>query len=195
MTSTTHPSDAIARLRAATLEDWPLIRRWLGQPEVVRWWGPRATTEAEVMLAMSTPQAICRIIEAPAAASGWVGVGYAHALDAGLAGSPRIDVLPPGAWQIDVFVASAGHRGRGIGGIALQQMRDEVFETTMAVAVAAFVAVGNEKAVRAYEQAGFSWRAVARDRDRGAAWLMVVERASHAPGRGGGTQSGTPRLL
>lgn len=179
------------RLRRATLEDWPLIRRWLGQPEIIRWWGPRATTEAEVMLAMGTPQAICRVIEAvetqapePASKPGtardlsWSPVGYAHAIDAGLAGPARLDVLTPGAWQIDVFVASPGHRGRGIGGIALAAIRDEVFETTLAVAVAAFVAIGNEKAVRAYEQAGFKWRAIARDAERGAEWLMLAERAA-----------------
>ena len=161
------------------------------------------------MLAMGTPQAICRIIEAPAldqatghAADGrWLAVGYAHALDAGLAGPPRLDAMPPGAWQIDVFVASAEHRGRGIGGFALMRMRQEVFETTLAVAAAAFVAVGNEKAVRAYEQAGFRWRAIARDEDRGAEWLMVAERSGdtssdHRRSSGiNGNSNGTRRLL
>jgi RimJ/RimL family protein N-acetyltransferase len=176
-----------------------MIRRWLGQPEVVRWWGPRATTEAEVLLAMATPQAICRVIEVssdPGAANGGRSspVGYAHAIDAGLAGPPRLDVLPPGTWQIDVFVASAKHRGRGIGGVALTEMRDEVFQTTLAVAAAAFVAVGNEKAVRAYEQAGFKWRAIARDADRGAEWLMLAERPADLPFRFP-RPDGVPRLL
>lgn len=205
MTTTPPKAVDVARLRAATPADWPLIRRWLGQPEVIRWWGPRATTEAEVMLAMGTPQAICRIIEAPSvtpsAQGDWLAVGYAHALDAGLAGPPRLDVVPPGAWQIDAFIASLEHRGRGIGGIVLLLMLDEVFETTLALAAAAFVAVGNEKAVRVYEQAGFTWRAVARDKDRGAAWLMVAERSRHSAtgqrssGGGRGTPNGTPRLV
>ena len=209
MTPSTPSSPDAVRLRRATLEDWPMIRRWLGQPEVIRWWGPRATTEAEVMLAIGTPQAICRIIEAPAPAlpgapaadSRWLAVGYAHALDAGLVGPPRLDVLPPGSWQVDVFVASAEHRGRGIGGMALLLIRDEVFETTLALAAAAYVAVGNEKAVRAYEQAGFKWRAIARDPDRGAEWLMLADRAGPLPvglrphGGAHGDPGGTPRLL
>ena len=79
------------RLRTATDNDWPMIRRWLAQPEVIRWWGPKATTEAEVMLAMGTEQAICRIIEARRdAGDRWSPVGYGHALDAGLMG----DALP-----------------------------------------------------------------------------------------------------
>lgn len=197
----TMPSDEV-RLRCASIEDWPMIRRWLGQPEVIRWWGPRATTEAEVMLAMGTAQAICRIIEInevieplasgaepdPAVALDvrYTPIGYAHAIDAGLAGPPRLDVLASGTWQIDLFVASAEHRGRGIGGVVLKAMRDEVFETTLAVAAAAFVAVGNEKAVRAYEQAGFKWRAIARDANRGADWLMLAERPTDCPSRPAG---------
>jgi aminoglycoside 6'-N-acetyltransferase len=161
------------------------------------------------MLAMGTPQAICRIIEAPApaqpgapaAGSRWLAVGYAHALDAVLVGPPRLDVLPPGSWQVDVFVASPEHRGRGIGGMALLLIRDEVFDTTLALAAAAYVSVGNEKAVRAYEQAGFKWRAIARDAVRGAEWLMLADRAGrNSEGRRPhgdehGAPGGTPRLL
>lgn len=170
------------RLRPATDNDWPMIRRWLAQPEVIRWWGPKATTEAEVMLAMGTPQAICRIIEARSEAghdSGpqvWTPVGYGHALDAGLMGGALPPELPVGAWEIDLFVASPAHRGKGIGALGIELIRDEVFGTTLALAVCVFVGVGNEKAVRAYEQAGFRWRAVVRDPVMGPEWVMVGER-------------------
>lgn len=174
-------ADAGVRLRTATDNDWPMIRRWLAQPEVIRWWGPKATTEAEVMLAMGTEQAICRIIEARTEATTdagekWSPVGYAHALDAGLMGDVLPREIPVGTWEIDLFVASPQHRGKGVGARALELIRDEVFGTTLAIATCVFVAVGNEKAVRAYEKAGFRWRAVARDPVVGPEWVMVGER-------------------
>ena len=170
------------RLRTATDNDWPMIRRWLAQREVIRWWGPKATIEAEVMLAMGTEQAICRIVEARRdAGDHWLPVGYGHALDAGLMGDALPREIPVGTWEIDLFVASPEHRGKGVGARALQLIRDEVFSTTLAIATCVFVAVGNEKAVRAYEQAGFRWRAVSRDPVIGPEWVMVGER----PGRSG----------
>ncbi len=159
------------KLRTATENDWPMIRRWLARPDIVRWWGPKATTEAEVMLALSTEHAICCIIEADG-----MPVGYAHALDAGLWGEPLPKELPVGSWDIDLFVASPEHRGRGVGALALQLATREVFSTTLAVAACVFVAVANERAVRAYESAGFRWRAVVRDPVKGPEWLMIAER-------------------
>ncbi len=166
----------IVRLRPATEADWPMVRRWLAQPEVIRWWGPKTTTEAEVMLAMSSTAAVCRIIEAVDDAGRPVPVGYAHAIDAGSTGSPLPAELPAGTYEIELFVASADHRGRGVGAMALELIREEVFTTTLAVAACAFIAVGNEKAVRAYEQAGFAWRAIVRDPVMGAEWVMLAER-------------------
>lgn len=170
------PADAV-RLRPASEEDWALIRRWLGQPEVIRWWGPKATSEAEVLLALGTPQALCRIIEAPDEANAWSPVGYAHALDVGLVLNPLPPELSPGTWAIDLFVASPAHRGKGVGAKALSMMKDELFGTTLAIAACVFASVGNEKAVRAYEAAGFAWRSIVRDPVMGPEWVMVTERA------------------
>lgn len=166
------------RLRPAVDADWPMIRRWLAEPDIVRWWGPKATTEAEVLLAMATRQAISRTIEATDASGQdrWASVGYGHALDAMLLGDPLPADLPVGAWELDLFVASPAYRGRGVGIRALEQLRDELFETTLACAVYVRVGVGNETAVRAYEKAGFLWRAVVRDPVMGPEWVMVKER-------------------
>lgn len=166
----TAPPPAV-RLRPARDDDWPLIRRWLARPEIVRWWGPKATTEAEVMMAMATPQAICRIIEVDGAPA-----GYAHALDAGLSGDALPPEVPLGAWQIDLFVAAPEHRGRGIGGRALQEITTEVFGTTLALAACVEVPVSSERTVRAYEAAGFRWRAIVKDPLLGPQWVMLAER-------------------
>ena len=60
--------------------------------------------------------------------------------------------------------------------LALELLRDEVFGTTLAVAVCIFTAIGHERAVRACEKAGFRWRAVVRDPVLGPEWLMLSER-------------------
>lgn len=172
-----NPSNrAPSRLRPATERDWPMVRRWLAQPEVIRWWGPKSASEAEVMLAMGTPQALCRIIEARDGSEPWEAVGYAHALDAGMLGDPLPRELATGTWQIDLFIASRRFWGRGLGARALAQLRDEVFATTLTLAVCTIVGIGNEKAVRAYEQVGFRWRAITREPAKGAEWVMVAER-------------------
>ena len=68
--------------------------------------------------------------------------------------------VPTGTWDIDLFIASAEHRGRGLGAAALALLAEEVFATTLAVACCAFVSVRNEAAVRAYERTGFRWRRI-----------------------------------
>lgn len=161
------------RLRPASRADWPLIRRWLALPEIEDWWGPRSATEAAVLSAFEAPHALARIIECGATAEP---IGYGHAVDATLWGEQLPDDLAPGTWDIDLFIASPAHRGIGAGTAALVLLRDEVFQTTLAVAVAVFPSIANERAVRAYEKAGFRWRRVWHDPLAGPAWFMTAER-------------------
>ncbi len=167
--------DDSVRLRPATHTDWPLIRSWLARPEIQRWWGPQASTEAEVLMALDSAHAICRIIEVGGAAA-----GYAHAVDATLWGEALPDDLAPGTWDLDIFIAAEGYRGRGVGQSALRLLKDEVFQTTLAVAVCVFASIENEPAVRAYEKAGFQWRRVWHDPVLGPEWFMVAERPRQA---------------
>jgi aminoglycoside 6'-N-acetyltransferase len=165
------PAAADVLLRPASEADWPLLLRWLSRADIERWWGPRASTEAAVMLAMSSEHAICRIVEVAGEP-----VGYAQALDAMLWGEALPEGIEPGTWDIDLFIAADTHRGRGIGAAALDAIREEVFATTLAPAVCVFAAVANERAVRAYEKAGFRWRGVHRDPRAGPEWFMIAER-------------------
>jgi RimJ/RimL family protein N-acetyltransferase len=159
------------RLRPALDADWPLLLRWLSRADIERWWGPKASSEAAVMLAMASPHAICRIVEVAGEP-----VGYAHALDATLWGEALPQGLEPGTWDIDLFIAVDRYRGQGVGAAALDAIRDEVFTTTLAPAVCVFAAVANERAVRAYEKAGFRWRGVHRDPQAGPEWFMIAQR-------------------
>ncbi|MFA5902252.1 MAG: GNAT family N-acetyltransferase [Hyphomicrobium sp.] len=159
------------RLRPAGRADWELIRAWLARADIEAWWGPRSATEAEVNIALNSEHAICRIIEAGSAA-----VGYAHAVDATMWGEQLPDDLAPGTWDLDLFIASEEHRGQGVGQAALGQLKDEVFGTTLATAVCVFPSIRNERAVRAYERAGFRWKRIWDDPYLGPSWFMIAER-------------------
>ncbi len=158
-------------LRPATRGDFALIRRWLARPDIQTWWGPVSATEAEVNMALASEHALCRIIEVDGTP-----VGYAHAVDATLWGESLPDDLEPGTWDLDLFIAAEDQRGRGVGQIALAKLRAEVFATTLAVAVCVFPSIRNERAVRAYEKAGFRWQRVWNDPIAGPSWFMVSRR-------------------
>ena len=86
------------------------------------------------------------------------------------------DDLVPGVGSGHLHPES--HRGKGIGETALRLLKDEVFATTLAVAVCVFASIENEAAVRAYEKAGFRWRRVWHDPISGPEWFMIAERPS-----------------
>jgi aminoglycoside 6'-N-acetyltransferase len=158
-------------LRPATPQDRFLIRRWLAAPDAQEWWGSAASAEAGITLAMASATALPRIIEHEGRP-----IGYAHAVEIGVWAEERPEDLPAGTWDIDLFLATAEHRGQGPGRIALELLTAEVFATTLAVACSAVVSVRNEAAVRAYEQAGFRWRRIWPDPLFGPCWLMLKER-------------------
>jgi aminoglycoside 6'-N-acetyltransferase len=158
-------------LRPVTARDRDQIWRWLARPDIEAWWGPKSQTGAEVALALDCPHAICRVIEADGEA-----IGYAHAIDASVWGDALPEELEPGTWDLDLFIASESHRGKGAGAAALDLLKREVFDTTLAVAVSVFPSIRNEQAVRAYEKAGFRWRRIWHDPATGPAWFMVAER-------------------
>ena len=159
------------RLRPATQADWVTIRSWLARPEIQDWWGPLSATEAEVNIALRSQHAICRLIEVDEGP-----VGYCHAIDATVWGEDLPDDLEPGTWDLDLFIASEAYRGKGVGQAALALLKAEVFATTLAVAVCVFPSVRNERAVRAYERAGFRWQRIWNDPHYGPSWFMVAER-------------------
>lgn len=160
-------------LRPLTQCDRDLVRQWLRRPEIEAWWGPATATEAEVAIALHSSSAICRMIECDGEP-----VGYCHAIDAQAWGEALPEELEPGTWDLDLFIASGSHRGRGVGIRALGLLREEVFATTLAVAVCVFASVRNEAAVRAYERAGFRWQRIWPDKLLGPSWFMVARRSS-----------------
>ncbi len=166
-----------------------MLRAWLQRKDVQRWWGSAASAEAEIRMVFETPSAIGRIVECEGKP-----VGYAHAIDATYWGASLPEGIPPGAWDVDIVIADPAHRGRGVGQAALEELAGEVFSTTLAVALCVFVSVRNEKAVRAYERAGFKWKCVWDDPEFGASWMMLRQR-SGSDATGGTTPGNRSRLL
>ena len=171
MSETPKAADPEIALRPVEGADWPTIRAWIARPDIQRWWGNFAAAEAEVRMALEAHTAVCRMILADGAA-----IGYAHAIDASTWGSDLPQGMPAGTWDADLFIASPAYRGKGLGQAALDMLAEEVFSTTLALAISVFVSVKNEAAVRAYERAGFSWVRVWEDPISGPSWLMLRER-------------------
>lgn len=161
-------------LRPVEAGDWALIRAWIQRPDIQRWWGSGAAAEAEMRLVAETGPALARVVLVQGAP-----VGYAHAIDAAHWGGALPEGMPAGTWDADIFIAEPSARGRGVGERALRLLADEVFTTTFAMAMAVFVSVANEPAIRAYERAGFQWARVWEDPIFGPSWMMLLPR----PGR------------
>lgn len=158
-------------LRPALASDSARIRAWLKRPEIARWWGSLAAAEAEIMIATETPTSIRRMVTLAGR-----DVGYGQAVDAGLTGDEELLSLEPGTWDVSLFIAEPELRGKGHGLAALRLLAEEVFSTTLALALSVVVSVRNEPAVRIYEKAGFRWQRVLSDPLFGPSWVMVRER-------------------
>ncbi len=164
------PADRVG-LRPAFDRDWHVIRGWLALPDIQRWWGPNAASEAEVITAIGSDLAIARMVQFDGQ-----DVGYGHAVDAAVWGADLPSDLDAGTWDLDIFIAEPAMRGKGVGPRALELLRDEVFSTTLAVAVCVFASIENEQAVRAYEKIGFRWKRIWDDPVDGPSWFMIYER-------------------
>jgi aminoglycoside 6'-N-acetyltransferase len=158
-------------LRPASDGDRFLLARWLTDPHVTAWFGSRAAAEAVLAAARHAPSGMARII-----AKDRTPIGYVQAVDAADLGSPYARSLPSGSMELDGFIGEANLRGQGLTAEAFARLRDEVFETTMSLAVAVLVPISRESAVRRLERGGFTWQEIVEDGARGRCWLMVSSR-------------------
>jgi aminoglycoside 6'-N-acetyltransferase len=167
--------------------DYDLFVRWRNEPHVAEWW----TTDDD-----PTPTTLERIVEKyrPRAedGSGVTGcfitdhdrpIGYAQfypwsaeADEAREMGVPHIY----GSYGLDIFIGESDLVGRGIGSRTVALLARYLFEKRDATSVALLTPVGNERAHRAYEKAGFRKVKQTLDTDvvngeRRMSWLMVLE--------------------
>lgn len=149
--------------------DLPLLGSWLQQPHVSRWWGDPAETLKEVS---ERPRGGGDAL----IAAGGVPVGYVRwqvparkELDAA-----GLFEVPDEVVDIDIAIGEAKQLDRGIGSAALVILRERLTRAGVTMVMLA-TAVRNERAVRAYEKAGFTRRRQFVDTDGGTYVLMAFE--------------------
>ncbi len=176
------------------LADMSALVRWLNEPHVKEWWDP---DEPPVTLdaarkeygkltypSSSTVACILTLAQRP--------VGYLQFYQwASYESETReVDLRPePGWYGMDILIGGPDLIGRGIGSRAVDLLCTYLFTRYGATAVALLTEVGNVRAQRAYEKAGF--RRVRRTLDldtrggeRVESWIMVRTREQEGRARG-----------
>jgi aminoglycoside 6'-N-acetyltransferase len=162
-------SEHVELIPFAPERDLDLLRSWLRQAHVSRWWGD---PEEALKDASARPHGGGDAL----IAVGGVPVGYVRwqvptreELDAA-----GLQEVPDDVIDIDMAVGEEAWIGRGIGPAALAILRDRLTRAGAKMVVLA-TSVENERAVRAYEKAAFTRRRQFVDTDGDTYWLMVFE--------------------
>jgi len=139
-------------LRRAGTDDRPRLREILSEPDVARWWAPRGPDDAvdglfdgdEVVYAIEVVGAVVGAIEYYEENE----PDYRHA-------------------GIDIFL-DPPHQGRGLARDAIRALARYLFDGRGHHRLIIDPAVGNERAIRAYEKIGFRRVGIMRGYERGA---------------------------
>jgi len=152
--------------RSLTTADLPLIRRWLVQPHVARWWGDPDKQFALVSEDLDHP-AMDQFIVAVAANP----FAYLQCYDPAAWSDNGLGAQPNGTRGIDQFIGEANMIDRGHGSALIRAFVDSLF-TAGTPRVVTDPDPANNRAVRAYEKAGFQQDRLV-DTPDGRALLMV----------------------
>ena len=125
-----------------------LLHRWLGRPNVSRWWGDPGESLAAVTQHPAADQALISVAGRPVGYLLWQRLGRPAMAAAGLDGLPSDHV------DVDILIGEPELMGRGIGPAALRLILDRLgAEGVSSVGVGTEQA--NRRARRAFEKAGF----------------------------------------
>jgi aminoglycoside 6'-N-acetyltransferase len=154
--------------RQVSAPDLPRLRRWLGSPEVVRWWGDPRQEFENLRADLDEPRMTMRIVSVR-------GRAFAYAQDYEVHAWPQAHLgrLPQGARAIDSFVGLPSMLGRGHGSAYLRLLAARLCEEG-APLVALDPDVDNLRAQRAYAKAGFVGDGPVAT-DAGPAMLMIYD--------------------
>jgi RimJ/RimL family protein N-acetyltransferase len=156
-----HPQHALVgpRLTLRPLEerDLPALLEWLREPDVLYWWDnelPDVAAAREEFLHAPGARERSYVIEE---AERGVGLIQCHHPDQGLEYERYAG--------IDIFIGVAAARERGLGTEAVRMLLAYLFEELGVHRVTIDPEVGNARAIRAYEKAGFRFEGVLRGND------------------------------
>jgi len=132
-----------------TAADLPRLRRWLEKPHVARWWPDAGAGVAEIARGLEEPGFAAYLV--------WHGgrpFAYLQVYDPfAEAGHPYRD-HPAGSRGLDTIIGVSAMRGRGHGPAMLSVMAERLFAAG-APRLLIDPDPANERAIRAYEKAGF----------------------------------------
>jgi aminoglycoside 6'-N-acetyltransferase len=149
--------------------DAELVKKWLREPHVAKWWGDPAKHEE---FYLERPEAGG---DAMIVADG-VQVGFvtwreptrSELEEAGLGH------IPPGTMDIDIAIGLEEYIGLGIGSRALRVLIDRLQQDESVPLIMLATSVDNHRAIKAYESAGFERQLKFDDGDWGIMWLLTV---------------------
>lgn len=151
--------------RPMNAADLPLIRRWLGLPHVLEWWGDPEEQYGLVSGDLDEPAMDQYIVAAAGNPFGYLQCYDLTAWNSGFGPQPQ------GTRGIDQFIGEPGMIGRGHGSALIRAFVDDRLRNG-APRVVTDPHPANLRAVRAYEKAGFE-RDRMVDTPDGPALLMV----------------------
>jgi len=154
-----------------TWDDFAFLERWLHAPEVVRWWGDPAQQLALLREDMDEPAMTMLIVSGDDRPFAYAQHYEVHAWP-----QSHLAALPRGARAIDAFIGEPEMLGRGHGSVFLRLLAEALVRDGAPV-VAIDPDVENERARRAYANAGFRGDTIVETQE-GPAVLMTFEKRS-----------------
>ena len=146
------PTDRAPRydFRSVTERDLTLLRRWLEQPHVARWWGDPEKGIDEARQAMDEISVEPLIVELDGRP-----IAYLQSYDPHLEDGHRYQDQPFGTLGIDISIGDAELTGKGHGAAIIRQFCAALFDEG-APRIVIDPHPDNARAIRAYEKAGFT---------------------------------------
>ncbi len=146
--------------------DLPLVKRWLGEPHVMQWWGD-TYEQFEIVSGDLEVEAMDQFIVATDDRP----FGYLQCYNPEVWPDNGLGVHPNGTWGIDQFIGELDLVDRGHGSAFIRRFIDRLFAAG-ASRVITDPDPANARAIRAYEKAGFRRDRLVETPD-GTALLMV----------------------
>ena len=145
------------------------LRDWLHRPHVARWWGDPHLAFDHSLRCSPESQAVIVADGAPVGYLCWQAPPQNELEAAGLAD------LPEGLMDIDVLIGEPEFLGRGVGPRSLSLLLDRLRVDPVVAVAGLGTSVSNERAIRAFEKAGFRPFREFQDPEFGSCCYMVVE--------------------
>ena len=164
------PPDARYSFRPVTAADFELLRGWLTEPHVARWWGEPDEEIASICAHLAEGSTVVPYLVALDGAP----FAYIQSYDMDHEADHPYAPQPARTFGIDQSIGIADLTGKGHGPAMMQQFCDRLFASG-AARIITDPDVSNVNAIRAYQKAGFRKDRIITS-EYGTVWLMTLDR-------------------